>query len=226
MIGKPKSYYHAIMFDFDGTIVDTMHEYADIASEEISRMYQLSVETAKQLYLETSGIPFFQQLDVIFGNDNRNARCAKKFEKRKALFLENVQLKQNVKEVLLEIRAMGLSIAITSNNYQELVEKSVKEETDLFDIILGYSDKFSKGPTQFMRVIDTFGIDRRYILFVGDSLTDVRISLAFGIDFVAISGTLKKESFISLFPAVPVISSIEELIEILKIRSPVSSINK
>ena len=81
----------------------------------------------------------------------------------------------------------------------------------------------SKGPTQFTKVIDNFGVDRRHILFVGDSLSDARKALAFGIDFVAISGTLKVESFKALFPAVPVISSLIELRPLLNKNTPLNN---
>ena len=218
----PKTYYHAIAFDFDGTLVNTMHEYARIASEEIYNLYGLRKETAKQLYLETSGIPFFQQLDLIFGSDSRNSLCADKFEKRKATFLKTVRLDECVQALLYRIRSMGLSIAITSNNFQELINEFVSYVPGLFDLVLGFGNGFSKGPMQFSQVIDSFGIDRRYLLFVGDSLSDARKSLAFGIDFVAISGTLRPESFTAIFPAISVISSFSELKPLLELQKPLN----
>jgi phosphoglycolate phosphatase-like HAD superfamily hydrolase len=219
----PKTYYHAVMFDFDGTLVDTMHAYARIAAEEMQRRYGIHRETARQLYLETSGIPFFQQLDLIFGPDQRNAECAGEFEKRKAAFLQTIKMDAHTKDVISQIRSFGVSIAITSNNFQNIVEKFIQDEANLFDLVLGFSENMSKGPSQFTKVIDSFGVDRRYILFVGDSLSDVRKALAFGIDFVAISGTLKAESFNALFPATPVIASIRELQPLLARKIPLNN---
>lgn len=219
----PNSYYHAITFDFDGTLVDTMHLYAQIASDEIATLYGIAPETAKQLYLETSGIPFFQQLDLIFGTDSRNKRCADNFEKRKVKLLESVRMDDPTKELLVFIRSLGLSTAITSNNFQELIDEFVEQIPGLFDLVLGFGNGYSKGPLQFTQVIDTFGIDRRYLLFVGDSLSDARKALAFGIDFVAISGTLRKDSFTSIFPTIPVIASFAELKPLLERQKPLNS---
>ena len=215
------NYYHGIMFDFDGTLIDTMHNYATIASQEISRIYNISINTARQLYLETSGIPFFQQLIAIFGEDERNPKCAYEFENRKANYLQNMRLSTGVHDLIVKIRSMGISIAITSNNYQELLDRFIQKEPDLFDLVLGFGNGLSKGTTQFSYVMDTFGVDRRHLLFIGDSLTDVRKSLAFGVDFVAVSGTLKAESFTSLFPSVSVISNLNELIPILNREEPI-----
>jgi phosphoglycolate phosphatase-like HAD superfamily hydrolase len=216
------TYYHAIAFDFDGTIVDTMHSYAEIASDEMSTLYGLSPETAKQLYMETSGIPFFQQLDLIFGPDPRNSECADKFETRKVELFETVRLNNRIREFLFHFRSIGLSIAITSNNFQMLIDRFVQKVPGLFDLALGFGNGYSKGPLQFTQVIDCFGIDRRYLLFVGDSLSDARKALAFGIDFVAISGTLRPDSFTSIFPAIPVISSFAELQELIERQKPLN----
>jgi phosphoglycolate phosphatase len=214
-------YYHAVMFDFDGTIVDTMHEYGRIASQEIYELYDVEKETARQLYLETSGVPFFQQLEIIFGEDSRNDICSRKFEARKAVFLENVRLSSNTNQVLRRIRSLGLSIAITSNNYQTILDKFIARYQNLFDLVLGFSEQYSKGPSQFSRVIDTFGVDRRHVLFVGDSISDARKALAFGVDFVAISGTLKPEAFSFLFPSVPVIQDLIQLEKLLQYNKPI-----
>ena len=109
-----------------------------------------------------------------------------------------------------------------SNNFQALIEDFFVRQPVFFDLILGFGNGFSKGPTQFSRVLDTFGIDRRHMLFVGDSLSDARKALAFGIDFVAISGTLSPEPFLSIFPAIKVISSLSELKDLLNKDRPIS----
>ena len=130
--GMPKAYYHAIAFDFDGTLVDTMHEYARIASDEMSKIYSISAETAKQLYLETSGIPFFQQLDLIFGPDPRNEKCADNFETRKVKLFDTVKMDNPTRELLDYMRSLGLSLAITSNNFQELIDQFVVKVPGIF----------------------------------------------------------------------------------------------
>jgi phosphoglycolate phosphatase-like HAD superfamily hydrolase len=219
------SYYHAVMFDFDGTLVDTMHKYADIAAEEMSASFNLPLRAARELYLETSGIPFFEQLRTIFGSSPRNDVCANKFEARKAKYLETVWLADETRRVLSELRTMGLSIAITSNNFQDLLDRFVAPDRNLFDLVLGFSGKYSKGPTQFGCVLDTFGVDRRHILFVGDSISDARKSLAFGIDFVAIAGTISREAFSLIFPSVAVLQDLDELVTILTHTGPVLGID-
>ncbi|MFW6002372.1 MAG: HAD family hydrolase [archaeon] len=213
-------YYYVIAFDFDGTLVDTMHEYGEIAANEMVKRYDLSLDIARQLYVKTSGIPFSQQLKQIFGHDARNSECANQFEIKKAKYLESVDLSTTTIEVLETIKKLGLSIAVTSNNFQRLIDNFLERNSDLFDLVLGFGDGFMKGPTQFNRVIDFFGIDRRHMLFVGDSLNDARIGLACGFDTVAISGTSNSDIFTSLFEDITVIDRLYELILLLKDNTP------
>jgi beta-phosphoglucomutase-like phosphatase (HAD superfamily) len=54
------------MWDFDGTLVDTMPSHTKLASEVINKHFGLPKEKAKQEYLKTTGSPFDIQLKMIF----------------------------------------------------------------------------------------------------------------------------------------------------------------
>jgi len=74
----------AFLFDFDGTLVDTMHGYADIAGRLISTRYEgYSFEQGRRRYIETSGIPFVQQMEIVAPADARNAETVRMFEEEK-----------------------------------------------------------------------------------------------------------------------------------------------
>ena len=79
-MAKTKAY----LFDFDGTLVDTMPGFADIAGKVMHRYHpEISFEYARQRYLETSGNPFFKQLEIIFPGDPTNPEKARIFEETK-----------------------------------------------------------------------------------------------------------------------------------------------
>ncbi|MBI4126512.1 MAG: HAD family hydrolase, partial [Deltaproteobacteria bacterium] len=43
-----------IIFDFDGTLVDSMNDFADVAASVMPRHFPVDAETAKRLYIESS----------------------------------------------------------------------------------------------------------------------------------------------------------------------------
>jgi beta-phosphoglucomutase-like phosphatase (HAD superfamily) len=70
-----------ILFDMDGTLVDTMQVFADVAAGVMVKHHGLDRARARAAYLATSGIPFFQQLEVIVPGHAGHAAAAAEFER-------------------------------------------------------------------------------------------------------------------------------------------------
>ena len=63
---QPTNPFEALIFDLDGTLVPTMQGFAKIAADVIHEHFQWDRSRAHEAYLQTSGIPFFQQLECLF----------------------------------------------------------------------------------------------------------------------------------------------------------------
>jgi len=205
----------AYLFDFDGTLVDTMSGFADIAARVINQFNpEISVEKARQRYLETSGNPFFQQLEIITPGDPANPEKARIFEETKIEGFFNSSFTTEVRDTINMLRAQGSIAGIASNNFQELIDRFVVNEKLDFDIILGFRKGFEKGPAHFDFVRDKFNLEKDDITFVGDSLKDAEKAFAYGIKFVGICGTFKKSDFLKYRKDIVTIESIKELLYI------------
>ncbi len=176
-----------IVFDLDGTLVDTMEAYAEKASELIERFYGVPRERAKRMYLETSGMPFLYQLNEMFPEKFiDNVRVARMFENWKKIAFVGVRVDSNVREFLKELKEEGYILAVSSNNVQELVEKFVKGCP--FDYVLGWDwANFTKGEPHFYALERSSGIPRKEFLFVGDSERDRKVAEECGVRFLKTS---------------------------------------
>ncbi len=210
----------AVVFDFDGTLVDTMQSFADTAADVMAARYGLDYDHARRRYLETSGVPFFQQLEVIFGDDPRNEAAAAEFERRKldAFFEESFD--DDVRDTLTKLRAAGLKVAVSSNNFQHLVERFVQRDTVEFDAVLGCRDNFFKGRDHFEWLRDHLGLSPEEILFVGDSLMDAVRAQESGVAFVGRTGTFTADAFTAEHPGTPTIDKLAELRGVLGVLRP------
>ena len=67
-----------LIFDLDGTLIDTMKAYADKAAALIFEHYGTPGDEAHRRCFETSGLPFEQQLEqmVFIGDSPNDARIA------------------------------------------------------------------------------------------------------------------------------------------------------
>lgn len=205
----------AFIFDFDGTLVDSMQNFADIAARAMSKRLKIDQNTARRLYIETSGLPFHEQLEVLFPGNLANKETAAEFEKAKLEGYFDEPLFDDAKETIAHLRHLGAKAIVSSNNFQHLVERYVGNTGVSFDMVLGFKDGFSKGRDHFAHVEKSFGIVRQEMAFVGDSIKDGERAKEFGIEFIAKEGTFTKKEFMDAFPGTRVIKNLSELKEII-----------
>jgi phosphoglycolate phosphatase-like HAD superfamily hydrolase len=204
----------AYLFDFDGTLVDTMHGYADIAGRLISERYgKLSFEEGRQRYIETSGIPFCQQIEIIYPSDERNKETVRLFEKEKIEGFFATHFDKNVSRALASLRAKGLIVGVSSGNYPELIQKYVEREKVIFDIVMGYdhANGFEKGTPHFDHFLRAFGLSKKDLTFVGDSLKDADKGYEYGVQFIGMTGLFSSDDFRARYADCLTLDSIAEL---------------
>jgi phosphoglycolate phosphatase-like HAD superfamily hydrolase len=205
------------MFDFDGTLVDTMGGFADIAADVIHRLFGLDRAFARAEYLRTSGLPFRQQLEVICPGDDRNDLASDQFEARKqeGFFAEHFD--DDVKLAIAGLHQKGLRVIVSSNNFQELVDQFVARESDVsFDMVLGARSNFFKGADHFRHVMEVLGLAADELLFVGDSLNDGLKALENHVRFIGRTGTFTAVDFTRTFPGVLTVDRLTSLLDVIE----------
>jgi HAD superfamily hydrolase (TIGR01549 family) len=206
-----------VVLDFDGTVVDTMGGFAEVASRVLNRFFGTPLEEGRRQYLETSGLPFRQQLEILHPGDEMNDAAAQQFEqeKLKGFFLERIN--QETKEVVSELKKRGYVVVVSSNNYQELVDLFLAREKDCqFDLVLGAKNGFYKGKDHFDFICKHLDILPKEITFVGDSLKDFERAKESRVAFVAKLGTFKREDFERRFGKVVAVESLKGLLGLLR----------
>ncbi len=208
----------ALLFDFDGTLVDTMEGFADIAGEVIHRFHpEISFEEARRKYLETSGVPFFQQLEIILPGDPTNDQKATIFEETKKDGFFRSTFSEEVRFVINELRRMGFIVGVSSNNFQYLIEQFIAREGLQFDIVLGFKNGFEKGKQHFEYVITHFSLQKEDLTFVGDSLKDAEKAISNNVQFIGLCGTFSREQFLQKYPNIVTIESLKELLSCVQL---------
>lgn len=200
-----------VVFDFDGTIVNSMDAFADIAADVMPKHLPIDAATARRRYLETSGIPFFEQLEVMFPAHPANKKVAEEFERIKVKGYFSRPVYGDAKETLEHLKKSGVKVAVSSNNFQELVEKFVGQADISFDIVLGFKPNFAKGADHFAHILKRTGCSRDEMTFVGDSLKDGERAAEFGVDFIGKEGIFSGGEFKEHFPASDVIRTLSDL---------------
>lgn len=187
--------YRLCIFDFDGTVVDSMGHIADVAVEMMTDCYDISEKEAREKFVKTSGIPFFRQLEVLFPSDSRNKGVVQKFEDKKQVYFLDEPLYPDTQLILNHLRKCKYISAVSSSNLQEIIDKYLEQKNVEFDEALGFREGFEKGPAHFDFLKEKYALEKSEMLFVGDSLNDARRAREYGMDFIGRIGTFSEEDF-------------------------------
>lgn len=211
----------AVLFDLDGTLIDTMGGFADVAAAVMASRLGLDPATARAQYLATSGIPFRQQLEVILPGASGNQAASDEFEQRKRAVCESTVMDAETIEGLNALASLGLKVVVSSNGAQHFVDDFARRERFGFDLVLGFdSDRgLAKGRPHVDQVCRALGLRPGELLFCGDSLKDAELAASCDVAFVARLGTFSLEDFRRHDPTAVAVASIPELATVLARRA-------
>ena len=201
-----------LVFDLDGTLIDTMGDYGDKAAALIREHYGTPKDEARRRYFETSGLPFEQQLERLFPGAPCNTQVSRMFECWKDGYLANVTLSSETERLLCGWRNAGFRVAVSSNNLERYVRRLARRWP--VDAALGYraKDGFGKGEPHFRKLEERFGFSREQMLFIGDSPNDAHIAVQSKVPFLALlTSEFTEADFTQAHPGVEFIMRLSDL---------------
>jgi phosphoglycolate phosphatase-like HAD superfamily hydrolase len=208
----PETSTDIVILDFDGTILDSMPFLTDLAASLLTARYGMRREDARRAYIETTGLPFVKQIEIVFPADARNAGTVEAFEDAKRRRMMEFELFPDVVPAVAELRQNGIKVCVSSGNFEELINRFLELRKLQVDLVMGYRPGFEKGRDHFefaRRCLDS-SFDR--MVFVGDSHRDWLSADALGIRFIARAGLHTARELSALLPGVPVIDSLDEVL--------------
>ena len=201
----------SLIFDFDGTIVDSMTRLTEVAAQVLSRFFSISAAEATRLYTLTSGLPFNEQVATLYPGHPNQKLAVETFEAKKLVSYFSEPLFDDALDTLQTLKEKHYFLAVSSSNAQHLVEKFVQDRLLPFDLALGWKPNFGKGAAHFQWIQQRENFKNDEMVFIGDSLKDAERALGCGIDFIGKTGTFTRQAFQDQFPKLPTIDSLAEL---------------
>ena len=186
----------AVIFDFDGTIADTMPFLSDLAVGLLTEHYEISGAEARRRYLETTGMDFASQIEEIFPGHSSNHAVAAAMELGKRERMLGHPLFDEVIPVLRFFQERGVKRFVCSSTQEALVRQHTKSAgiDDLLDGCFGYRPGFTKS-RQIEYILRHNNLCPEEVIFVGDSLKDYEFVKDSGVQFVAIRRLFEEHEF-------------------------------
>lgn len=175
--------YKHIVFDIDGTMLDTEHVLLDILQQIVLELQGRRVDRSELLF--TSGIPgdvALKQLgfqDVKAVNDLWNDRFKENFNQ--------VRLFDGVEAVLQELTRKGIPLGIITSKTHEEYNHDFRPFglEKYFGTVICVSDvKHPKpSPESMLRYMELTGASAEEVLYIGDTQYDLQCAKNAGADF-------------------------------------------
>lgn len=176
--------YQAIIFDMDGTLVDsfsfflgalnqlsTKYNFKSVGLHEVEYYKQLTPrEIMKEMKVSRWKLPWIAK-DFI--------RLMKERDQEIYMF-------EGMQDQLIELHNRGYTLAIITSNSKENCQNLLgKELCELFAHIDGGSSVFGKAK-RIRRVLNILNLSKEQVIYVGDQMTDGEAAHKAGIDFAAV----------------------------------------
>ena len=215
--------YTTIIFDLDGTLMNTLDDLTISTNHALSQMGlpTRTIDEVRQFLgngvrkLIEMAVPENTSEDMI----ERVITC----------FLQHYTFHckdhskpyDGILSLLSSLKGMGCRMAIVSNKPDIEVKKLNSEHfADYIDVALGENEKSGiprkPSPAMVFEAIVQLGSEPEQCLYVGDSDVDILTARNAGIDCLSVTWGFKTAEFLSQFGATRMIDSPSEMLEVIK----------
>jgi phosphoglycolate phosphatase-like HAD superfamily hydrolase len=201
------------MFDFDGTLIDSMPFLEKNAVTLLSKYYAFSKEEACKKYRETTGLPFVQQMEIIAPKNKINTSTVEEFERMKLDLIYEQRPFNDALDVLRTLKEQKYLLGISSGTIETIITTYLdKVNFGLVNDIMGYRPGFEKGKDHFDYILSKYSLKPEQVLFIGDSLHDAKRARNNNILFIGRKGMFQKEHFETIIPDCVVIQELSQIL--------------
>lgn len=180
--------YKLVVFDFDGTLVDSASGIWHTANE-MARRFGMK-QFKKEDVVRTVGTGLRTFINDLFQEQVKQFGMTELIKIYDSIYNVNytkgLKVFKNVRETLRFLYARGIILTIVSNKFKRYLDGINKEIGiyDYFDMTLGSEDvkRMKPDPWGVLYLIKKYGLKKSDVLFVGDSQYDVLTAKRAGVD--------------------------------------------
>ena len=188
--------YKGVVFDLDGTLIQTCEEIADGLNDTLKDMNLPTIQNelvCTWIGLGTKTL-FLEALSHIKGDSISDIEKSDYFDDGYTIFKKHYDARcatkgmpyDGVKEILVHLREKGLKLAVMTNKEGRFTDKVLElhDMTKLFDCIVSGDtlDVKKPNPKGLSHIASKMGVDVSDLLFVGDSSIDIKTARNANID--------------------------------------------
>jgi len=184
--------YKAVIFDLDGTLIDSMGVWEEVDKEYLQRR---NIPVPEDIFAEIAGGNSFREICLHFKDKFALSETIEEIgaewtEMVAEHYETEVKLKPDVQKLLVSLAEQGVKIALGTSNSKLLAEKVLRANKvrDKFSVIVAGTDgiKGKPFPDIFLQAAAELGVKPQDCLVIEDVLVGVEAAKNAGMDVWAI----------------------------------------
>jgi phosphoglycolate phosphatase len=219
----------AVVFDLDGTLIESNHDYDEMARRVKLILEKVGVPTdtlsqqGRVWEIIQGGVRSLQELGLPPERiKNILDRIDEALNEVEVSSVASVELKPGAVELLEHLRKRGIRIGVATRSCGEYARRSMEASrlAGYFDVVLARDEvEFPKpDPRHLLQVLDELGVSPQESVFVGDTETDQRTARAAEIPFIGIPSSESWRKRMEGKEGSVLVSSLTEITEMISER--------
>lgn len=199
--------YKLIIFDLDGTILDTLEDLTDSTNYALAKHHFPEKTIDEVRSFVGNGIGRLIARAVPDGT--RDTVISQVLADFKAYYgvhcADKTRPYDGILELIRALRDEGLQTAVVSNKADFAVQELCRRYfPELFDFVVGEREGIRRKPypDSVLKALSGLGVGKRETLYVGDSEVDIETAENAGIDIVSVEWGFRKRDFLLAHGAV------------------------
>ena len=210
--------YTTYLFDFDYTLADSSrgivmcfrnvlehNGYTDVTDDAIRR---------------TIGKTLEESFSILTGvtDADRLADFKQQYRKEADVHMTpNTRLFPETLDVLRKLKERGARVGIISTKYRFRIHDTMDQHlpVDFLDIVVGGEDvtRAKPDPEGLLHAITELGVEKKDVLYIGDSTVDAETAQAAGVDFAGVTHGVTTADELARYPHRRIMASLDELLQ-------------
>ncbi len=210
--------YSTVIFDLDGTLLDTLQDLADSTNYALAlhHMPTRSLEEIRRFV--GNGVGLLLHRAVPEGTPaDLEAQCLADFRAHYVVNMENKTAPyQGILPLLDGLNQEGIKLAVVSNKFDGAVKGLCSTYFGpRIPVAIGESQGVARkpAPDTVFRALDELGADAAGAVYVGDSEVDLQTARNAGLPCISVSWGFRDRDFLSSQGAQTIVSTPAELLE-------------
>lgn len=212
--------YDTVIFDLDGTLLDTLQDLADSANYALN-LRGLPTRTLDEVRsFVGNGVGTLIHLALPEGTDpDTETRCLADFRAHYTLNMAHKTAPYaGILDLLDALRADGIRLAVVSNKFDSAVKGLCEDYFgDRIQAAAGESAGVARkpAPDTVFHVLEVLGADAARAVYVGDSDIDIDTARNAGLPCLSVSWGFRDAAFLTAHGAQRIVDTPEELKDLL-----------